>query len=357
MQPEAGKFDKKCPDCGGTIAYEPGADSLTCPYCGSTHPIAVEDIRIEGAEELDFAAAERAENRNWGFETRTVSCASCGAEAIYDALQLSDTCPYCGANHLVEERKETMAPGGVIPFEIPKKQAGEKFLGWIGRKWFCPKEAKQSATPEKFQGVYLPYWTFDAQTYSKYTARYGHHRTEKDREGNQRVVTDWHRTSGDYRREVDDHLVCATSRQSVAMLKDVEPFSLKANKKYQPEYLAGFISERYSVGLQAGWGTAQGEIARMLDGEIEDKIRQEQRADVVDSLNRRTAFSAIKYKYLLLPVWMSSFRYRDKVYNFLVNGQTGKVGGKYPLSPWRVGIACVLGLMLLALLVYYIGME
>lgn len=180
MQPEPGKAERKCAECGGTVAYAPGTDTLTCPYCGSVQVIPVDEIQVEGAEELDFEAAEDKESRDWGTETKTVRCTSCGAESVYDTLQISDVCPYCGANHLVVEEKETMAPGGVIPFAVSQQQAGEKFLHWVKRKWFCPKEAKQNARAEKFHGVYLPYWTFDAETYTRYTARYGNYRTERD---------------------------------------------------------------------------------------------------------------------------------------------------------------------------------
>lgn len=342
--------DKKCPSCGGVMDFDPATGGLSCPYCGHTEMIVGKKEQPESARELDLSQAENTENCYWGVETKTVICQACGAESVYDALEISAVCPFCGSNQVMEASdKRTMAPGGVVPFQITDEKASELFKRWIKKKWFCPKLAKESARAKHFKGVYLPYWTFDASASSDYTADYG--RDRRVRRGDQtRVETDWYKTRGSYREDFDDELVCATLNQNQPMLHSVEPYRTEENKSYKPEYIAGFAAERYSIGLKEGWEMARESIKDKISSSITQKIRQEQNADHVRNLNITTRYRNVTYKYLLLPVWLSSYKYKDKVYQFMVNGQTGKVAGKTPVSVPKVVITVVAVVAALALL-------
>ena len=331
--------DKKCPMCDGVMEFDPATGGLKCPYCG--HEIAIESGAA--AAETDFDRAEDLASHDWGVAKKRVICESCGAETIYDALETANECPYCGSNQVMETHDDdTMAPGGVCPFKIDKQTAGENFKKWLSSKWFCPSLAKEKARPGAFHGVYLPYWTFDTQTYSQYTGRYGIDRRAREYVNGReqiRVVTDWYWTSGDYQEFINDQLVIGTTRHDASILREIEPFDTEGNVAYKPQYLAGFAAERYSVGLKEGWEHGRSDIARHLEAQISSKIRWEHHADHVSGVDVRTAYDDLRFKYLLLPVWLSSFKYNDKVYNFMVNGQTGRVGGKSPVSPWRVAAA------------------
>ena len=337
--------DRKCPQCGATMDYDPETGGMFCPYCEYKEEIKAENTAGETkAEELDFASAEHTANCNWGAAKKTVTCKSCGAVTVYDALEVANECPYCGSNQVMEANDvDTMAPGGVVPFKITLKSAGERFTKWLSGRWFAPRAAKQNAKAEAFSGVYLPYWTFDTDTYSTYKAEYGIDETvgEGDKK---RTITKWHPTRGNYSESVDDELICATSSHNESILKSVEPFNTEDNKAYKPEYLAGFAAERYSLGLKDAWEKAKAIICSRVESNIRSKIIREHNADHVRSLSVNTSLSNITYKYLLLPIWVSAFTYNGKVYQFMVNGQTGKVGGKYPISPWRVLIAVAIGL-------------
>lgn len=246
-----------------------------------------------------------------------------------------------------EKGKDTLAPNGVCPFKIDKKLAGLNFFSWIKRKLFCPKEAKQKAKPDAFKGVYVPYWTFDTNTISEYTARYGKNREEDIGDGKTKTVTDWHFTKGIYAEAINDQAVIGTTNYPTKMFASIEPFDTENSVEYKPEYLAGFISERYSIGLKDAWEKAKCMIKTLLSKKITQKIKNENFADRVDSLNVQTIHENITYKYLLLPVWISSFQYKGKTYQFIVNGQTGKVGGKVPVSVLRVTVAALIGLAIL----------
>ncbi|MFJ8513371.1 hypothetical protein [Lysinibacillus xylanilyticus] len=352
-------FDAECPSCSASIEFNPATGKLTCPYCGYETEIAAPEKQEEKvAQEMDFEMAEKRGNFNWGVEKKTVICKSCAAETIYDALQVADSCPYCGSNQVMEASAEnTLAPNGVCAFEITDKQAGENFQSWIKGKWFTPRAAKDSAKPDSFKGVYLPYWTFDTKTSSRYSARYGRHRTVTDKEGNTRTETDWYSTSGFYQEFIDDHLISATTRYDRNMMQKIEPFNLLNNKAYKPEYVSGFLSERYSIGLHDGWSQAKREISNHLNAQITSKIRWEHNADVVSNLHFSTTHDDITYKYLMLPIWLSSFRYKEKIYRFMVNGQTGRVGGDAPISPLRVTIAVILSLIAITIIWYFFMSE
>lgn len=347
--------DKKCPQCGGVMNFNPSTGNLKCPYCDYEETIKVEKDISKKAEELDFYEAEHTANCNWGIETKTVLCKACGAESIYDALQTSAVCPFCGSNQVMNANdKDTMAPGGVVPFNISDKQASELFHKWIHKRWFCPKLAKDSAKPKRFKGIYLPYWTFDTDTFTSYRGEYGIDHTRKDKDGNTHVETTWHRTSGTHSEFINDELVLASTNHDMSMLQKLEPFNTEDNKSYKPEYIAGFVAERYSLGLKDAWKKAIVSIKSDLKHNISNEIEMEHHADRVRNLDINTEFNNITYKYLLLPIWVSNFKYNDKVYQFMVNGQTGKVAGKTPISIPKV-IITVVGVIAIIAILYYLG--
>lgn len=347
--------DKKCPSCGGVMDFDPATGGLSCPYCGHTEEIRVAAEENITAEELDFSTADKLENCDWGAAKKTVLCKSCGAESIYDALEISAVCPFCGSNQVMEASdKDTMAPGGVVPFQVTDAQASDLFKRWIKKKWFCPKLAKESAKAKSFKGVYLPYWTFDARTRSEYSGQYGRDKVKRDSKGNTRTETTWYPVQGSYNEDFDDELVCASTSHSQSMLQRIEPYRTAENKVYKPEYVAGFAAERYAIGIREAWQMACEKIKFKLKINIEKEIKMEHNADRVRNLQFTTKFSHMTYKYLLLPVWLSSYKYQEKVYQFMVNGQTGKVWGKTPISIPKV-IITVVGVIAALLLIAYLG--
>ena len=117
---------------------------------------------------------------------------------------------------------------------------------------------------------------------------------------------------------------------------------------------AGFVAERYSIGLKDAWTTAMSSIKEKLTRHITNDIINDHTADRVRNLHLKTNYKNITYKYLLLPIWVSNYKYNGKVYQFMVNGQTGKVSGKAPLSAPKIIITIVAILAIIAIL-YYLG--
>ena len=349
--------DKKCPSCGGVMDFNPATGGLSCPYCGHAEAIAVQKDEEFPAEELDFEQAQNKNNCDWGVAKKTVICEACGAESVYDALEIASVCPFCGSNQVMEAAGvNTMAPGGVVPFQVTDKKASELFRAWIKKRWFCPKLAKESAKAKHFSGVYLPFWTFDAKTHSEYSGQYGKDRRVRKKDGEMEVITDWYPVNGIYEETIDDELVSGTVNHNQSMLMGLEPYHTAENKAYKPEYMAGFLAERYSVGLKEAWDMAKESIQNTLRDGIEEQIRDRKNADHVRSLRFSTRYRNITYKYLLLPVWISSYKYKEKIYQFMVNGQTGKVSGKTPVSVPKI-IITVLGAAAAVLLICWLTQQ
>ena len=344
--------DKKCPSCGATVVFDPESGGMLCEFCGYKCQLPTAESGNEICE-MDFESATKTASFEWGTQKKSVVCKQCGAETIYDALETAAVCPFCGSTSVMPASSEdSMAPGAVCPFAISKEKAGEKFTSWIKGKLFTPSKAKKNAKPESFQGVYLPYWTYDAQTTSNFTARAGKdHRVKR---GDSYVTeTTWRSVSGVYQEFIDDETVVASKRNENSGVKACEPFDFTKLVPYSPQVVAGFIAERYSIGLKDGWEIAQKSIKQQLQNNIHRYIKTNWNADRVDSLHFSTLYSNITYKYILVPVWISSFKYNDKVYQFVVNGQTGKVGGKAPISALRV-LAAIAIFIAVCVLIYMI---
>ena len=203
--------------------------------------------------------------------------------------------------------------------------------------------------------MYLPYWTYDAQTTSNFTARAGYDREVKKKDGSYKTHTDWRSVSGIYQEFIDDETVMASKRHENSGVKQCEPFKLHKLIPYDPKVIAGFVAERYSIGLKEGWEIAQTSIQSKLRHSIESYVKSHWNCDRVSGVSFSTLYSNITYKYILVPAWISSFKYKEKTYQFAVNGQTGKVGGDAPISAIRVILAVLIGIGIIAGLCYFLG--
>ena len=346
------KTDAKCPQCAATIEFDPASGMLSCPFCGYSRKVE-ETKEAEIAQEQALSDAQnRDANFSWGAGKKTVICENCGGESVYDELMVSNVCPYCGSNHIVEaQAQNTIPPTGICPFTVDHGKADVAFQKWIKGRFYAPSAAKKQAKAGAFSGLFLPYWTFDADTFTSYTGKAG--RTVTTGSGkNQTTHTIWKNVAGQYQKFVDDEPILASTHHDGDLLRSIEPFDTDAAVDYNPEYLSGFITERYSVGLNDSWVRAQARIKADLESDITSEIKSEHNADQVSSLHLNTLYDNVKYKYLMLPVWTSAFTYKSKIYKFYVNGRTGKVGGKFPISALKVILTILVVLAILLLIIY-----
>ena len=245
----------------------------------------------------------------------------------------------------------------IIPFQVDQKTGREKFRQWVSSRFWAPNDlAKLAMLAGGLTGVYVPYWTYDSETTTHYQGMMGIDRIETytttDSEGNsqteERVVTDWYPASGTVNVPFDDVLVLASNKLPPKYASAMSTWQLQALVTYRDEYLSGFQASRYDTGLTEGFEVAKGMMSPTIDGAICTDIGgNHQQITWKD-----TQYFATTFKHLLLPIWSGAYRYRGKTWAYLVNGQTGEVRGEAPISPWKVAIAILLGLIVVGLVIW-----
>ena len=327
----------KCPACGANMEYDSERGKLYCVHCGCE-----KDIEAKSSEEQDF---ERllADTNTWGSESHVFRCENCGAREILDKNEIAKTCPFCGTSNIVEtDELPGLKPNAVVPFRIGLKEAASIVRKWIRKRAFAPGKFRKSARPEEMKGVYSPAFSFDTSTQSEYRAVLGkyYYRT---RRVNGRTVqeryTKYFTVSGHYSMAFDDVLIQASEKIDQKSLNKLQPFDTNNSKEYTKEYLSGFTASQYSKSGVACWEEAKGVIRSRLQAAVLSQYTY----DVVSSFNISTQCFNITYKYLLLPVYVGHCNWRSKLYNFFVSGFNGKITGKAPVSPLKVGALVVLG--------------
>lgn len=346
--------DKKCPNCGATVVYDPETLSMTCHSCGYSRQLPKPDDVAASVEEIDFTTATQRASIDWGQARKSLTCKNCGATTVFDAADTAACCPYCGSTQVmpVDDMQEAMAPGGVVPFEISQQKASELFKSWIKGKFFAPSAAKKSCEAKNFNGVYLPFWTYDTQTTSPYHVRLGYRRERTNAKGETETYYEYRDFNGIYQKFIDDELVYASKKTDNPYINAVKSFDFKKLRPYSPEFIAGFMAERYTVGLDDGWQVAKDQIKNKLRGEIGEYEKRKELADRIDKVDFNTDFAKVTFKYVLAPIWIANYRFNDQVFNFVVNGQTGKIAGKSPVSVPKV-ILTIAAIIIAFILIYW----
>ncbi|WBU58211.1 zinc ribbon domain-containing protein [Paracoccus sediminicola] len=389
------EFRYPCEQCGGSLTFSPGEQSLKCPYCGHIQQIGPGAARAPARSDRDGAdgarellrepATGRALQWDAGHKVpqlreipldrglrldtdsdltqqiRTLSCPNCGARFELEAERHSALCPFC-ATPVVTDTGATrqIKPQGVVPFVVTEEQAHAALEDWLGRLWFAPSGlVKYARKGRKMAGVYSPFWTFDADTVSEYSGQRGdwYYETRwvtqmvdgKRRRVQQRVrKTRWRAVRGRVSRSFNDVLVLASSALPRRITDALTPWDLSHLRPYSPQYLQGFEAEGYTIPLDAGHDIARQEMAAVITMDIRRDIGgDEQRIG-----SARTDHSGETFKHVLLPVWSAAYRYSGKSYRFVVNGQSGRVEGERPWSIWKLTVAIIAALIALAVFLF-----
>lgn len=339
----------KCESCGADLVFEPNLGMLKCAHCGSTKEI----VKHVNYTEKDFFSAVKDDN-GWTDEAISYKCENCGALTVMNKGEIAGKCPFCGAAKVVSVKDQAgIKPMAVIPFAFGRDKAREFYLKWIKRRIFAPSALKKSFSADKVNNVYVPCWVYDAESISYYEGRLGKYYTVttgsgKNRRTERRIR--WYHVSGNYDRYFDDIAIEASDRINQKELDAIMPYDTKTAYEYDSGYLAGAVAERYRIGVADGFDIARARI----DAVIKNEILSKHNADVVGYLNINTRFNEVRYKYVLLPIWLCCYNYKNKVYNFLVNGSTGKTSGKTPVSVIKAGIAAIIGLGVIVLVIKFL---
>ena len=243
-----------------------------------------------------------------------------------------------------------MKPRAVIPFQVTRERAQEAFRKWVRGLWLAPGELKRMAQSDAaMTGTYLPFWTYDCRTASDYEGERGEDywatETYTDRDGSGKSVTrtrqvkrtNWHPASGHVQCFHDDVLVMASESLPHSLRGATLEWDLKALVPYQPEYVSNYRGEAYRIGLKEGYPIAK----HTIDAQVHDRIRADIGGDQQRVHHVATRYDEVRFKHVLLPVWLSAYRFGDKTYRFLVNGQSGDVAGESPVSWQKVTLIAI----------------
>jgi len=341
-----------CEQCGADMRFEPARAELVCDHCGHTEPMGAQ-VALPAIRELDFRTALEAHLPEAEIEvTRVSTCPNCGAQVEFDPAIHAKECPFCATPVVTDTGTHRhIKPRGLLPFALDEAAARKAMTDWLGRLWFAPNGLQDYARRgRRMQGVYVPYWTFDADTASRYRGERGiaYYETRTVIRDGKRVQQQvrkirWTPVAGRVARFFDDVLVLASRSLPKRFTDALEPWDLAALEPYRPEFLAGFRAEGYTVELPEGYEEARTRMDAVIARDVRFDIGGDaQRIHGID-----TDVRDVTFKHILLPVWLAAYKYRGETYRFVVNGRTGRVQGERPWSAWKIAFA-VLALLIVA---------
>lgn len=331
-----------CPNCGASTRFNVAVSGVACEHCGFSSPA---EITVHGlrAQENEFTLDSlQSADEGWGIARNVLHCDHCGAELSIPLDALTVTCPFCASNKVNVRTAPgiQLRPRFLIPFKIQPDQLSALSMAWLGKGWFHPAELGKSAPVARFSGVYLPFWTFDADITSNWRAEVGYERQERHynaqtKSWDTRTVIDWRWEKGTVPLTVDDHMVCGTTRVSHRILNRLLPFPLESLVAYQPDFLAGWQAHLYDIPLDTAWDKAKADMREQAKQACYDSINSSH----VRNFSMTADFAKEVWRFILLPVYLAAYSFNNKVYQVMINGQTGTIAGQKPVAWWKVWLA------------------
>lgn len=348
-----------CEACGADLEFHIGDQKLKCPFCGAVKEIELQPestIQEQNFHDmLERLKQLRADGSNELPDHEEVRCESCGANVVFTGTLTSSACPYC-ASPLQRENVHSatfrVPVDAVLPFLVEQRKATQLLKDWVKSLWFAPNDFKKKGAEGKFEGVYLPFWTFDSMTFTQYSGERGEHYYVTVGSGkNKRTErrTRWYPASGNFQRFFDDVLIVAARKLPMNLVNELEPWPLAQCIPFTQQVLAGYFARTYDAELDDGFVEARERIDRAIYSQVCRKIGGDTQR--VHSVTSR--YDAITYKHVLLPVWMLAYRYKDKPYRVFVNAATGEVQAERPWSWVKITLA-VLAAIATAVTIYAI---
>jgi DNA-directed RNA polymerase subunit RPC12/RpoP len=332
--------NKACANCGAELRFKPGSHQIKCEYCGYEEFI---EQAKSSFEELELEHYLKVVGDNAYTESiELLHCKNCGGNQHVEENYKSLNCVYCGEPLIKEdiEKEGWILPGALVPFQLDIKKAQNIFRKWVNSLWFAPTNLKRaSLDPEILHGLYVPYWTFDGQLKASYQGQRGdyYYETQTYRTKNgvqQRQVrkTKWSHAAGQVEGFIDDILINASDKKRREIPPNISRWNIKDLVPFNSKYLAGFVTEKYTVPLKEGHHKSFQEAKQIAY----NWIRRDIGGDTQRINHADIKLSEETFKHVLLPVYISSYDYSGKEYNFYVNGQTGAIHGTRPYSFWKI---------------------
>ena len=323
----------KCPNCGGDLVFDPSGQNYKCSYCGS----------VFTQEELDslHGASASAESQTAGEENGAVvySCPSCGAEIVTDATTAATFCYFCHNPVVLEGRLSgDYLPDQIIPFKLDENEAKQKLKEFIRKKRYVPKAFADESQIEKLSGVYYPYWVYDCEVSGSMNLEGTKLRVWRDsrKEYTQTSIFSVERSGTASLRNITRNALEKTNRE---LVENVQPYSLGSMQPFTIGYLSGFMAEKRDMEKDRFSDELQKEARNYAGGLMRETVSGYNTTRLISSDYQITGET---WHYVLLPVWVLTYRSLGQLYYFAMNGQTGAVAGKLPVDMKKLSLHCAL---------------
>jgi len=343
-----------CESCGADLEFSIGVQRLKCPFCGFEKELSIDDeaeVREQDLNAILESLATRKQTDAPKVSSKELHCGACGGIVLFSSSLISTSCPYCDCPIQSEDAvnsSDRLPPDAVLPFAVDKAAANKNLGAWVSSRWFAPSEFKSRGVNGKFNGLYLPHWTFDSMTFSRYTGERGTYYYTQDSAGNRTRQTRWTPVTGSFQRFFDDLLVCAAKDTKRTLMEALEPWPLEKLTPFNPECLAGYVAMTYETDLREGFSVGKSRMHDLLSAQARRRIG----GDTQRLHHLETRYDALTFKHVLLPVWMLAYRYNNKSYQVVVNACSGEVQGERPYSWVKIAFAGLVSLFGLATLAY-----
>lgn len=356
---QQGAVQHKCPNCGASLRFDPATNRLKCDHCNSLIDFDKDAFVVERSFEELYTEHKWKES-----DIASYRCENCGAVSVVTRTTLATTCPYCNSPVIVEDATGSIVkPDTIIPFEVSKEDAMAQLNRWRRKRFWAPRKFKKQTGAEGIKGVFIPVWTFDAETQTNYSGRLGKRRTRTVRvNGKTHTETyiDWFSVSGTMPAVFDDVVVRANDNLTDAEFNVLQPFDQSRYMAFDDEYLAGYMADHYTLDPQQAFQIARN---KML-ANIRQRIIDYYNADVEGNLDLDLHILSRSFKYVFAPVYIATTKYQGKLYRQYVSGvyqnrekKICKVYGTAPKAKWKITLAVFLGLGVavgLGFLVYWL---
>ena len=335
----------KCPNCGAPVAFDPSTQNLSCEHCGSHFSVAQAQVDERELPKLSLSQDTLA-------GAVTYHCESCGAHLVTTATTVATTCPYCDNNVVLDPQVSgVLKPDGIIPFAFDKSRLANALQEFYADKPLLPNGFFDENRVEKAQGVYVPFWLYDATVDGP--MQYSATKTNAYIQGNYQVTETKH-----YRLEREGSVsfrnvpADGSSRMDDDLMDSIEAFDVRGMKPFDSAYLSGYVADRYDEDVQTCYPRAARRMLSSTRNAFNSTTTGYEMPSVTyDGLKVYDASAA----YVLFPVWLFNSEYNGQKYRYAVNGQTGKVVGELPISGSKSFMAFLIPFLIALFLAAFLG--
>lgn len=324
----------KCLNCKAGLEFDPASQKWKCHYCFSEFT----------RQSLDLDSENEPSEDHDGPELDAYHCNNCGAELITDRTISATSCLYCRSSAVIRSRfAGRFKPRYLVPFKLTKAQAEEIYNKWMKKRLFVPTAFKTKEESQKITGIYAPFWLFDCMAEGHLEGEGT--RTNHWRQGDYNYTrTRYYRVFRKGNVQYKKIPVDASKKLDDALMHKIEPYHYGDLTDFSLQYMSGFMAERFDVEVPEAERVMQGRVAQYTENRLQKTISGYQSFRATD---KKTNLSDITHSYAMMPVYLLIHKHKDKEYIFIVNGQTGKVVGNTPVSPFKQlrFAGCVFGIV------------